>query len=83
MTEFIKLHRVNIRTCELIPKGELLVNVDKIVTVEREGEFSRIAVSGDVGYYYVYESYDEIERKVGIYIDDLPANLFFKSGGLK
>lgn len=83
MTNFIKLHRVNIRTCEMIPKGEILVNVDKLITVEREGEFSKITVSGDMGYYYVYESYDEIEKKVGIYIDDFPANLFFKSGGIQ
>lgn len=83
MTNFIKLHRVNIRTCEMIPKGEILVNVDKLVTVEREGEFSKITVSGDIGYYYVYESYDEIEKKVGLYIDDFPANLFFKSGGIQ
>lgn len=83
MTNFIKLHRVNIRTCEMIPKGEILVNVDKLVTVEREGEFSKITVSGDMGYYYVYESYDEIEKKVGLYIDDFPANLFFKSGGIQ
>lgn len=81
MTNFIKLHRVSLITEKPIPHGDVLVNIEKIVIVERAGEFTKIAVTGDEGYFFITEDFDEIERKIGIFIDDIPANLWFKSGG--
>ena len=80
MTNFIKLHRVSLITEKPIPHGDVLVNIDQITIVERADKFTKISVVGDEGYFFVAEDFDEIEKKIGIYIDDFPANLFFKEG---
>lgn len=62
--KFIKLHRINLRTSQPVPNGEILVNADRLITVENEGEFGRITLDGEMGYIYVQEDMRSIERLV-------------------
>ena len=81
MTNFIRLHKVIGMTGEPVTNGEILVNVDQIASVETTIRgVTQISITGYEGYFYVKETFDEIERMIGIYIDDIPANLFFKGG---
>lgn len=83
MRDFIKLHRLDVNRQKMIPDGEVLVNIHHIVTVHPEGDHAKIAVTGDEGYFYVFESFDEIWETIEppILVEDFPANLFFHDRG--
>lgn len=82
--KMIRLHHVNIRTSEV--GHTIVVNPAMIVTVEPEGIHAKIVTLGDVGYFYVFESVEEVEDLVyacdrDSYLDTEVANLFFRTRG--